>query len=75
MGWNSWNKFACNLNETLILDTAQAIIDTGLAKLGYNYINLGNTLFECVFTELDAIYKLFKLRLSIDFKHSNNINR
>ena len=40
MGWNSWNKFACNINEDLIIETAQAIVDLGLNKLGYRYINL-----------------------------------
>uniref|UniRef100_A0A7I4BGN4 Alpha-galactosidase n=1 Tax=Physcomitrium patens TaxID=3218 RepID=A0A7I4BGN4_PHYPA len=33
MGWNSWNHFACNVNETVIFET-------GLAAKGYKYINL-----------------------------------
>ncbi|KAI3925036.1 hypothetical protein MKW98_009686 [Papaver atlanticum] len=40
MGWNSWNFFACNINETLIKETADALVDTGLAKLGYTYVNI-----------------------------------
>jgi len=40
MGWNSWNKFACNINEKLIRETIDALVSTGLAKAGYNYINL-----------------------------------
>ncbi|WJX34518.1 Alpha-galactosidase 3 [Trifolium repens] len=40
MGWNSWNFFACNINETLIKETADALISTGLAKLGYDYVNI-----------------------------------
>jgi alpha-galactosidase len=40
MGWNTWNKFDCNINETLIRDSAQALISTGLANLGYRYVNL-----------------------------------
>jgi len=40
MGWNSWNKFYCGINETLIKSTADVIISSGLAKLGYTYINL-----------------------------------
>ena len=40
MGWNSWNKFGCNINEKLIYDTIDAIVDTGLAAAGYNYVNL-----------------------------------
>jgi len=40
MGWNSWNKFACNINEELIKNTIDTLVDTGLVAAGYNYINL-----------------------------------
>lgn len=40
MGWNSWNHFACNVNETVIFETADALVSTGLAAKGYKYINL-----------------------------------
>jgi len=38
MGWNSWNWFGCSINETIFRATAQAIVDTGLAKAGYQYV-------------------------------------
>ena len=40
MGWNTWNKFACNINETLIIQTIDTLNKSGLIELGYNYINL-----------------------------------
>lgn len=40
MGWNSWNKFACEINEELIRETADAMVEKGLAAAGYDYINL-----------------------------------
>jgi len=40
MGWNTWNKFWCNINEDLIHDSIDALIDSGLVAAGYNYINL-----------------------------------
>ncbi|XP_057459299.1 alpha-galactosidase-like isoform X2 [Actinidia eriantha] len=40
MGWNSWNHFHCKLEEKLIRETADAMVSTGLAALGYEYINL-----------------------------------
>lgn len=40
MGWNSWNFFACNINETVIKETADALSSTGLADLGYTYVNI-----------------------------------
>lgn len=30
MGWNSWNKFGCNINETVIKHTVDQLIKTGL---------------------------------------------
>ncbi|KAJ3298829.1 hypothetical protein HDU79_005201 [Rhizoclosmatium sp. JEL0117] len=40
MGWNSWNKFACDVNEDLIKEHADALVASGLADLGYNHINV-----------------------------------
>ncbi|KAG6500045.1 hypothetical protein ZIOFF_039859 [Zingiber officinale] len=40
MGWNSWNHFQCNINENLIRETADALVSTGLARLGYHYVNI-----------------------------------
>ncbi|CAE7071792.1 unnamed protein product, partial [Rhizoctonia solani] len=36
MGWNTWNKFACDISENLILSAGKAIVATGLKDLGYN---------------------------------------
>ncbi|XP_058114806.1 alpha-galactosidase 1-like [Magnolia sinica] len=40
MGWNSWNHFWCGINETIVRETADALVSTGLSKLGYEYVNL-----------------------------------
>ncbi|PNT16046.1 hypothetical protein POPTR_010G118200v4 [Populus trichocarpa] len=40
MGWNSYNHFPCKLNEELIRETADAMVSSGIAALGYKYINL-----------------------------------
>uniref|UniRef100_A0A2P2NIB7 Alpha-galactosidase n=1 Tax=Rhizophora mucronata TaxID=61149 RepID=A0A2P2NIB7_RHIMU len=40
MGWNTWNRFHCNINETLIRETADALVSSGLAAVGYKYVNL-----------------------------------
>jgi len=40
MGWNSWNQYLCNINETLILAQAKAMVDNGLHEVGYEYINI-----------------------------------
>ncbi|HEY2119396.1 MAG TPA: alpha-galactosidase [Candidatus Acidoferrum sp.] len=38
MGWNSWNKFACNVSEDLIKTVADAIATNGMKDAGYQYV-------------------------------------
>jgi alpha-galactosidase len=38
MGWNSWNKFACDVDENLIRETADAMVTSGMKAAGYQYI-------------------------------------
>ena len=38
MGWNSWNTFTSDINETMILETADAMVSTGLKDAGYEYL-------------------------------------
>jgi alpha-galactosidase len=40
MGWNSWNKFHCNVSETLIRETADAMVSSGMRDAGYQYVNI-----------------------------------
>lgn len=38
MGWNSWNIYACDINEQLVREVADAIVDRGLKDVGYEYV-------------------------------------
>jgi alpha-galactosidase len=38
MGWNSHNTFGVDVNEALIMEIADAMVQTGMAKVGYQYI-------------------------------------
>jgi alpha-galactosidase len=40
MGWNSWNKFGCRIDETLIRETADALVSSGMLAAGYRYLNI-----------------------------------
>src|ERR1700739_1949937 len=40
MGWNSWNKFACNVSEDLIKGMADAVVKSGMKDAGYVYVNI-----------------------------------
>ena len=51
MGWNSWNKFACNIDENLIKTIADAMVESGLRDAGYVYLNLD----DCWHGERDSL--------------------
>ncbi len=38
LGWNTWNTFGAKINEALILESADAMVETGLLDAGYEYI-------------------------------------
>ncbi|MEA3479132.1 MAG: glycoside hydrolase family 27 protein [Bacteroidota bacterium] len=38
MGWNSWNKFGCDVSETLIKEMADAMVSSSMRDAGYQYI-------------------------------------
>jgi alpha-galactosidase len=38
MGWNSWNKFQCNVSEELIKSVADSIATNGMKDAGYEYV-------------------------------------
>jgi alpha-galactosidase len=40
MGWNSWNKFGCNVSESLIRETADALVASGMRDAGYTFVNI-----------------------------------
>ena len=38
MGWNSWNRFQCDVSEALIKETADAMVASGMRDAGYQYV-------------------------------------
>ena len=38
MGWNSWNRFACNVNEDLVKSAADALVSSSMKDAGYQYV-------------------------------------
>lgn len=54
MGWNSWNTFDCDVDETMIREMADAMVETGMRDAGYTYINID----DCWHGERDAAGKI-----------------
>ncbi|KZT04878.1 glycoside hydrolase family 27 protein [Laetiporus sulphureus 93-53] len=40
LGYNTWNAYACNIDENIILETASLMKSLGLQDVGYNHVNL-----------------------------------
>jgi alpha-galactosidase len=38
MGWNSWNHFGCNVSDSLLRGTADAMVSSGMRDAGYRYV-------------------------------------
>jgi len=38
MGWNSWNKFGCNVSEEMIRQMGDAMVKSGMKDAGYRYV-------------------------------------
>ncbi|MBR5735215.1 MAG: alpha-galactosidase [Bacteroidales bacterium] len=45
MGWSSWNTYAINISDSLIMSQADAMVSTGLADAGYSHINIDDGYF------------------------------
>jgi alpha-galactosidase len=50
MGWNSWNKFGCNVSEEMIRQMADAMVSSGMKDAGYQYVVID----DCWQVERDA---------------------
>ena len=46
LGFNSWNVFACEVNETVMRDTMDAFVTLGLRDAGYDTVSVD----DCTFT-------------------------
>lgn len=46
MGWNSWNAFGSGNTERLTKDMADALVELGLAQLGYQYVVLDDGCYK-----------------------------
>ncbi|KIM37201.1 glycoside hydrolase family 27 protein [Hebeloma cylindrosporum] len=46
MGYNTWNEYHCNINESVILETARLIKSHGLLDHGYNYVSVDDCYSE-----------------------------
>ncbi|KAJ3731436.1 glycoside hydrolase [Lentinula guzmanii] len=46
LGYNTWNAYGCNINEDLVLESAQLMVSLGLQAAGYEYVNIDDCYAE-----------------------------
>jgi alpha-galactosidase len=51
MGWNSWNKYGCDISEATIRKQADAMVSSGMKAAGYTYVVID----DCWHGERDAL--------------------
>lgn len=77
MGWNSWNTFGSNINEQLIMETADRMVSDGYLEKGYTYVIIDDcwSLKERVDGKLVADPALFPhgMKALADYIHSKGL--
>lgn len=71
MGYNPWNAFHDKINETVVLRTADLMVELGLVGAGYEYLVLDGTLRPAPSEAREKAPALFALRqpLTQDMLH------
>ena len=77
MGWNSWNTFANNINEKLIMEMTDVIANEGYQAAGYEYVIIDDcwSLKERVDGKLIPDPELFPhgMKYLADYIHSKGL--
>lgn len=77
MGWNSWNTFACDINEDLIKEMADVMVSSGMKDVGYEYINLDDCWHgerdENGFIQVDSERFPSGMKALADYVHSKGL--
>src|SRR5260370_41460446 len=78
MGWNSWNRFACSVNEDLVKSAADALVSSGMKDVGYEYVVID----DCWQVSRDPARNIFAdaktfpsgIKALADYVHSKGLN-
>lgn len=77
MGWSSWNTFRININETLIQETADAMVAKGLKDAGYTFVNIDDGFFAGRAADGELINNNAKfpngMKAIVDYIHSKGL--
>ena len=77
MGWASWNNYRVNISDSIIKRQTDAMISSGLANAGYNYINIDDGFFNGRKADgsllIDAVKFPKGMKVVADYIHSKGL--
>jgi alpha-galactosidase len=77
MGWNSWNKIACDVNEKVIREAADAMVASGMKDAGYTYIVIDDCWHgerdSLGFIQSDPVHFPSGIKALADYVHSKGL--
>jgi len=77
MGWASWNNFFVDISDAKIKGQADAMVSSGLAKIGYNYINIDDGFFKGRYPDgtlrIDSVKFPYGMKSLVDYIHSRGL--
>ena len=78
LGWNSWNTFGPNINEEVVLRSADAMVETGLLDCGYEYLVIDDCWSKRVRgaegrLEVDPVKFLHGMKYVADYVHGKGL--
>ena len=77
MGWASWNQFGPKIDEGVIKGQADAMVSSGLAAVGFQYINIDDGFFNKRYTDgilrIDSIKFPKGMKELADYIHSKRL--
>jgi len=77
MGWASWNQFGAKIDEDVIKGQADAMVSSGLATVGFQYINIDDGFFNKRYSNgmlrIDSIKFPKGMKELADYIHSKGL--
>jgi len=77
MGWASWNQFGTKIDEKVIKGQADAMVSSGLAAVGFQYINIDDGFFNKRYSDgtlrIDSIKFPKGMKELADYIHSKGL--
>jgi alpha-galactosidase len=78
MGWNSWNKIGCNVDEKTIRNIADAMVSSGMKDCGYKYIIIDDCWHDSIrdnqgFIRANAVRFPSGMKALADYVHSKGL--